>query len=56
MDTCVYCGTKTQLYENAIPVCVDCAKRKDAGEKLTRRTDNRRPLSDQHTPAGASSY
>ena len=37
MNKCVYCGTPTRMYEHDRPICMDCASRIDAGEKLTKR-------------------
>ena len=37
MAECVYCGFETRLFEDGEPVCMGCAGRLDAGEKLTRK-------------------
>jgi hypothetical protein len=38
MAECVYCGFDTRLQEaGGEPVCMGCAARLDAGEKLTRK-------------------
>jgi hypothetical protein len=56
MAECVYCGFETRLFERDEPVCVGCAGRLDAGEKLTRKEKPRsekNPLDEKISSAGA---
>ena len=56
MAECVYCGFETRLFEYDEPVCVGCAARLDAGEKLTRkeRPHSEKSASDEKTSSAGS--
>lgn len=43
MAQCVYCGFETRMYEHGDPVCMGCAGRLDAGEKLIRKETSENP-------------
>lgn len=40
---CVFCGAETRMFVSDHPICMDCANRLDAGEKLTEEE----PASDE---------
>ncbi len=43
MPKCAYCGTETQLYENGVPVCRDCAENPERRRKFTETHKSQPP-------------
>jgi hypothetical protein len=33
MDRCYRCGRETELYDNGVPVCTECAEEAEGGRK-----------------------
>lgn len=46
METCIYCGAGTRLYDNERPVCVSCLDRIEAGQPLPKKG----PVSENSSP------